>query len=53
MLEKQLTEWVEKVVKAHESYQKGGCVVDTYKMIVDVDTIIAEAFKHLPVIDKD
>ena len=40
MLRQQLNEWVEKVVKSHET----SGMIDTFQMIVDVDKIIADAF---------
>lgn len=46
MLEQRLNEWVAKVIKASEP---GGCV-NTYRMIVDIDKIIAEEFDHEPVL---
>lgn len=46
MFEQKLNEWVEKVVIAYNS----SGMADTYRMIVDVDKIVAEAFNHAPVI---
>jgi hypothetical protein len=48
MFEQKLNEWVEKVVIAYNSPG----MADTYRMIVDVDKIVAEAFNHAPVIAK-
>lgn len=46
-LECELTAWVDKVCRA-----KVSCgMADTFKMIQQVDKIIAEAFDHEPVID--
>ena len=42
MLEHRLQEWMDKVIAAHN----GGGMVDTVKMILDVDKIIAEEFGH-------
>lgn len=39
--EKQANEWAAKVIRA---YNLGGKNVDTYKMIADIDRIIAEMF---------
>ncbi|WP_195985398.1 hypothetical protein [Clostridium sp. D33t1_170424_F3] len=44
MLEKRLSEWVERVISAKQSEALGG--VDTFQMVVDVDKIIAEEFGH-------
>ena len=48
MLEERLNEWMQKVLKAHNNNDPYVCV-DNYKMIVDVDKIIAEEFNHDPV----
>lgn len=49
MLEDELKDWMKNVLTAYES--KGS--VDTYKMIVDVDKIIADAFDHDTIIIQD
>lgn len=48
MLEEKLNEWVQKVLNAY-SNSETYIFVDTYKMMVDVDKIIAEGFGHRPV----
>ena len=42
--EKQLTDWCAKVLRT----DKGG-MVDTYRMMKDVDKIIADYYGHAPV----
>lgn len=49
MLEKRLSEWMEKVIAAKNS----GGITDTLQMIVDVDKIIAEEFDHEPVLTEN
>lgn len=48
MLEQKLTEWVQKVLAAHDAPALVG--KNTYRMIEEVDKIIAEAFDHEPVL---
>ena len=45
-LETQLESWKDKVLSAY----RHGSGVNTYKMIIDIDKIIAEAFHHNPVV---
>ena len=42
MLEQRLQEWMDKVIAAHNS----DGMTDTFKMILDVDKIVAEEFGH-------
>ncbi len=46
--EKQLNEWCTKVWNAYI----GDGFADTRQMIVDIDSIIAEAFEHEKIIDE-
>jgi hypothetical protein len=39
-LEQKLKEWTEKVLKAY------GSEADTYRMVKDIDKILADAFQH-------
>mgnify|MGYP001630353164 CR=1 FL=1 len=48
VLEEKLESWKEKVLN---SYQQGGGV-NTYRMIVDIDKIIAEAFDRPPCMEE-
>lgn len=48
VLEEKLESWKEKVLNSYRQ----GCGVNTYRMMVDVDKIIAEAFAHTPVIEE-
>lgn len=45
-LKSQLVNWCSKVIYAKE----GGGMVNTYRMLKDIDKIIADAFDHEPVI---
>lgn len=47
-LEARLKEWVEKVIKT-----QGAAGVNTYRMLVDVDKILAEEFDHEPVLSEN
>ena len=44
MFEKELNEWVRRVITAYADDNKSMC--NTYQMIVDIDKIIADAFNH-------
>lgn len=48
MLEERLNEWMHKVLDAYDNSDTY-VYIDTYKMVVDVDKIIAEAFGHYPI----
>lgn len=48
MLEERLNEWMQKVLDAYNNSDTF-VYIDTYKMVVDVDKIIAEEFGHYPV----
>lgn len=48
--EKELREWTEKVINAYNKSKEEGGMCHTYKMIKDVDKIIAQAFGHDEVI---
>lgn len=48
MLEEKLNEWMQKVLNAYNNSDTLVCI-DTYKMVVDVDKIISEAFGHYPI----
>ena len=51
MLEERLTQWMEKVLATHSEPNPFIRVsANTYKMILDVDKIIAEEFDHAPII---
>ena len=47
MFEEKLNEWTQKVIDAYKAVNNGECdFVSTYRMMLDVDKLIAEAFDH-------
>lgn len=51
MFEKELNEWVRRVLSAYEDSNNAMC--NTYQMIVDIDKIIADAFNHDTVLNAE
>ncbi len=56
--EEKLKKWTEKIINAYTSYTSRNeeapyVMINTYKMIKDVDKIIAEGFNHSPVVEGD
>ena len=46
---KNLEDWTAKVLRTYDS----GLIADTYRMTVDIDKIISDAFDHDPVINQE
>ncbi len=52
MFEQKLTKWTQEVLASYDPSDRLA-VVNTHKMMMDIDRIIAEAFDHAPMLTEN